>query len=304
MRCGHTQLWRRIEFYVERAPALGRFKFVRIVGIDVTSLQYGLDYVSVVHNFAQKRLLLATGGHEHRTMLDFAEDLYAHGGIPNTLRHEGIDMRATYGKHAGLAPPNAAITYGGSRMIALAIQAMGEVRTEGPHAESKQVAAAPRGANPQARRKLWQGIRRARRAGTPRSSMRCIGCSVQRSRVRGRGGCAWRCARSARERGSSTAPTELPSTSAAGLAGWERRRRLEPFEKLAATVQNKFDAGVHGMLDHRSDAFVESMKDPMQRPKRTVRGYRTRHNFIAVACLWLSRLNHLPAHLLTVASVR
>lgn len=50
------------------------------------------------------------------------------------------------------------------------------------------------------------------------------------------------------------------------------------------------------MLDHRSNAFVESMNGRLQQAKRAARGYRTAENFIAIAYLRLSRLKHLPAH--------
>ena len=77
---------------------------------------------------------------------------------------------------------------------------------------------------------------------------------------------------------------------------WARRCRLDPFKKLAATIKDKFDAVVRGMLDHRSNAFVESMNGQLQQAKRAARGYRTSKNFIAIAYLRLSRLKHLPAH--------
>jgi transposase len=71
---------------------------------------------------------------------------------------------------------------------------------------------------------------------------------------------------------------------------------LEPFKKLAATIKERFDAVVRGMLDHRSDAFVESMNGQLQQAKRAARGYRTAKNFIAIAYLRLSRLKNLPPH--------
>ena len=92
----------------------------------------------------------------------------------------------------------------------------------------------------------------------------------------------------------------LETEQAAGDLGrwlsWARRCRLDPFKKLAATIKDKFDAVVRGMLDHRSNAFVESMNGQLQQAKRAARGYRTSKNFIAIAYLRLSRLKHLPAH--------
>jgi transposase len=45
---------------------------------------------------------------------------------------------------------------------------------------------------------------------------------------------------------------------------WARRCRLEPFKKLAATLKERFDAVVRGMVDHRSNAFVEAMNGLLQ----------------------------------------
>ena len=84
--------------------------------------------------------------------------------------------------------------------------------------------------------------------------------------------------------------------------GAARRCRLEPFKKLAATIKERFDAVVRGMLDHRSNAFVESMNGQLQQAKRAARGYRTARTFIAIAYLRLSRLKNLPAHPFSAAA--
>ncbi len=60
--------------------------------------------------------------------------------------------------------------------------------------------------------------------------------------------------------------------------------RLEPFKKLATTIKGA-DAVVRGMLDHRSNAFVESMNGQPSKAARAARGYRTAKNFIAIAYL-------------------
>ena len=76
---------------------------------------------------------------------------------------------------------------------------------------------------------------------------------------------------------------------------WARPSRLDAFRRLAATLKSHFDAVVRGMLDHRSNAFVEAMNGLMQQAKRAARGFRTAANFIAIAYLRLSKLTHLPA---------
>ena len=82
LRCKDKQLWRRIEFYVDQARALENFEGVQIVGIDETSLKRGQHYITVGHDLDAKRLLFATEGRDHQTVLDFAADLKAHVGDP------------------------------------------------------------------------------------------------------------------------------------------------------------------------------------------------------------------------------
>lgn len=83
---------------------------------------------------------------------------------------------------------------------------------------------------------------------------------------------------------------------------WASRCRLEPFKKLAPTIKERFSAVVRAMLDHRSNAFVESMNGQFQQAKRAARGYRTVRNFNAIAYLRLSRLKNLPAHPFSAAA--
>ena len=79
-----------------------------------------------------------------------------------------------------------------------------------------------------------------------------------------------------------------------GWLSWARRSRLEPFRKLAKTLSERFDAVVRGMLDSRSNAYVEAMNGLLQQAKRAARGFRTASHFIAIAYLRMSRLKHLP----------
>ena len=76
---------------------------------------------------------------------------------------------------------------------------------------------------------------------------------------------------------------------------WARRSRLNSFKRLGATLREHFDGVVRGMLDHRSNAFVEAMNGLLQQAKRAARGFRTATNFIAIAYLRLGKLTHLPA---------
>jgi transposase len=47
---------------------------------------------------------------------------------------------------------------------------------------------------------------------------------------------------------------------------WASRCRLEPFKKLAKTLKQHLDGVVRGMLDNRSNAYVEGMNGLLNRP--------------------------------------
>ena len=301
LRCTDKQLWRRIEFYVDQARELESFEGVQIVGIDETSLRRGQNYITVAHDLDAKRLLFATEGRDHQTVLDFAADLQAHGGDPADVRHVCIDMSAAYAKGVGLALPQAHISYDRFHVIAMAIEAMDDVRREELRTEPEEVATALLGADPQTRRNLLWGMRK-NPAGWTAAQTGAMHW-LQRSALKSAR--AWRLRMALREvyaRARQHNSTEQAGVDLAAWTSWGRRCRLEPFKKLAATIKERFNAVVSGMLDHRSNAFVESMNGQLQQAKRAARGYRTAKNFIAIAYLRLSRLKHLPAHPFAAAS--
>ena len=295
LRCSDKQLWLRIEFYVEQARALEELSGVEIIGIDETSLRRGQDYITVVHDLDLKRLLFATEGRDHQTVLDFAADLKTHGGEPAELRHVCMDMSAAYAKGVALALANAAISYDRFHVVAMALDAMDQVR----RAEMRDEPAAVDAALGDTQRKTIKGLMWAMRknpAGWSAGQLDAMHW-LQRSTLKSAR--AWRLKMALREvyaRARAHNNAEHAASDLRDSLSWARRCRLEPFKKLATTIKERFGAVVRGMTDHRSNAFVEAMNGLLQQAKRAARGFRTSKNFIAIAYLRLSRLKHLPAH--------
>jgi len=71
---------------------------------------------------------------------------------------------------------------------------------------------------------------------------------------------------------------------------------------VAKTISARAEAVVRGMIDNRSNAFVEAMNGLLQQAKRAAHGFRTSTTFIAIAYLRMSKLKHLPAHPFASAS--
>jgi transposase len=303
LRCADKQLWRRIEYYVGQARALESFAGVQIVGIDETSLRRGQNYITVVHDLEAKRLLFATEGREHQTVLDFAADLEAHGADPAGVRHVCMDMSAAYAKGAGLALPQAQISYDRFHVVAMAIEAMDKVRRQEMADDAPRVRSALAGGHPRALRQLMWGMRR-NPGGWSRRQLDAMHW-LQRSSLKSAR--AWRLKMALRAVYAQARAHNSAEEAGADLKSWlswARRCRLEPFKKLAATLKERLDAVVRGMVDHRSNAFVEAMNGLLQQAKRAARGFRTSANFIAIAYLRMSKLSHLPTSPFAPATVK
>ena len=295
LRCADKQLWRRIEHYVDEARALDDMSTVKIVGIDDTSMHRGQSYITVVHDLDAKRLLFATPGRDHQTVVDFAADLKAHGGDPAQVLHVYQDMSAAYAKGVGMALPNAQISYDRFHVVALAIEAMNKVRQAEMSDDPKAVAAALGTTDRKTIKGLMWGMRKNPDGWSVKqtNAMHWLQHSGLKSAR------AWRLKMALREVYAHAAAGNDPVLAMKELKAWlswARRSRLEPFKKLARTITERIDAVVRGMTDNRSNAFVEAMNGLLQQAKRAARGFRTASTFIAIAYLRMSKLKHLPRH--------
>lgn len=284
LRCADKQLWRRIEHYVEQARALDDMSTVTIVGIDETSLKRGQSYITVVHDLDAKRLLFATEGKDHQTVVDFAADLKAHGGDPEQVQHVCQDMSAAFAKGVGLALPNAQISYDRFHVVAMAHEAMDEVRK----AEMRGDAPAVTQALGTTERKSIKGLMWGMRKNPKNWTLKQTNAMhwLQHSRLKSAR--AWRLKMALREvyaRAAASNDQSLAQIDLDAWLSWARRSRLEPFKKLARTITERAAAVVRGMTDNRSNAFVEAMNGLLQQAKRAARGFRTARNFIAIAYL-------------------
>jgi transposase len=300
LRCSDKQLWRRIEHYVSAARKLDDMSNVRIIGIDETSLRKGQNYITVVHDLEAKRLLFACEGRRHQSVLDFANEITAHGGTPEQIEHVCQDMSAAYAKGVGIALPEAQISYDRFHVIAMANEAMDKVRRQESSDTPQTVKEAMAGGERKLHKSLAWAMRRNPESWseTQRQAMACL----QRSRLKSAR--AWRLKMALRAVYAQAAQSNNEEQAKADLLSWiswARRCRLEPFKKLAATLKERLDGVVRGMLDNRSNAYVESMNGLLQQAKRAARGFRTAANFIAIAYLRMSKLQHLPSNPLQLA---
>ena len=294
LRVRDKRLWRRIEHYVGQARERQDMSQVRLIGIDETNVRRGQQYITVVHDLDAKRLLFATPGRDHETVKRFANDLQAHGGKPGNIRHACMDMSAAYALGVSVSLPAAQISYDRFHVVALANEAMDEVRTAEWQHESVQVQAALGELDTSERRALLWAMRRnpASWSGPQTTAMHWL----QRANLKSAR--AWRLKMGLRQVYGHARQHNDAQIAAADLKrwiGWARRSRLDAFKRLGKTLRTHFDAVVRGMLDHRSNAFVEAMNGLLQQAKRAARGFRNVSTFISIAYLRMGKLLHLPA---------
>lgn len=293
LRVNSHRLWRRIEHYVKEARAKDDMSQVRHIGIDETSVKKRQNYITVVHDLQAKRLLFATPGRDHQTVLDFAQDLQAHGGNPEQIEHVCMDMSGAFLKGAKQAMPEAAICYDRFHVAALAGQAMDEVCSAEFKADAKAVSQALSDLEPKTRRSLtW-----AMRTHHERWGRRHMQAMYALQRTHLKAARAWRMKTALRQVYEAAAQAQSPEVARTGLKqwiSWAQRSRLEPFKRLAKTLLNHWDGVVAGMLQSRTNAYVEAMNGLLQQAKRAARGFRNTENFISIAYLRMSKLAHLP----------
>jgi len=300
LRCNDKQLWRRIEHYITAARKLDNMSDVKNVGIDETSLRKGQNYIAVVHDLKEKRLLFATEGRNHQTVVDFATDLKAHGGKPEQIEHVCQDMSAAFAKGVTQALPNAQISYDRFHVVAMAHEVMDEVRREEVRTQPQSIKQALGDNDRKLLKSLAWGMRRNPDGWSQKqlNAMHWLQHSTLKSAR------AWRLKMALRTVYANATQHNDETLAKAELTrwlSWARRCRLEPFKKLAVTLKQHIDGIVRGMLDSRSNAYVEAMNGLLQQAKRAARGFKTAANFIAIAYLRMSKLKHLPSNPLVPA---
>jgi transposase len=266
---------------------------VRYIGVDETSVKRGHEHITFVHDLDARRLPFACPENDHKTLEDFAKDLRTHGGDPEQVEHACADMSAAYTKGIGQSLPKAQISYDRFHVVALANAAMDEVRREEMRTSAEAIRQAADTYGKHTLRQLLWGMHKnpAQWSQAQSEAMHWL----QRSNLKSAR--AWRLKQALRLIYREAAASNRDDLALAALTkwmGWAKRSRLEPFKRLTSTLKAHLGGVVRGMLDGRSNAYVEAMNGLLQQTKRAARGFRNVENFIAIAYLRMSKLKYLP----------
>ena len=114
--------------YVDLALAQADFSEVKRLAVDETSRARGHNYVTLVADASERRVLFVAEGRGADTLEAFAEDFKNHGGDPAAVETASIDMSPAFIKGVETNLPNATITFDKFHVIAHASKALDKTR--------------------------------------------------------------------------------------------------------------------------------------------------------------------------------
>ena len=130
LRIHDTMLWRILAHYVEAARARIEYQDVSALAVDETSRRRGHQYVTIVADPEQKRVLFATKGKDKATIGRFVQDFHEHNGDPDAVREVCMDMSPAYIEATLEYLPNAVITFDRFHVMKMANEALDALRRE------------------------------------------------------------------------------------------------------------------------------------------------------------------------------
>ena len=270
-------VWRVLDHYVKQARAREDYAAVRRISADERSARRGHRYVTMFCDADARRLLFATPGKDAATFEAFAEDLAAHGGAAKAITDVSLDLGAAYQAGARTHCPNAVVSFDPFHVIALANEALDQVR----RAEVKQEVAL-KGCH-------W---------GTLKDATNWTHQQIAQMHWLQRSGLktarAWRIKERLREVFAQCTDRAAAEALLPCWISWARRSRLAPFKRLGATVKKH----LAGILEHfrsgLNNGFAEAINGRIQAAKVRAKGYGSDAHLITISYLVCAKLKHLP----------
>jgi len=273
-----TRLWRVIEHYVQRARKQADFSDVQRVGMDETSARKGHDYISLFFDMDQRRLLFATEGRDHKTVLAFTDDLRDHKGDPEKITAASLDMSQAFIKGVTTSLPNAAMTFDPFHLIKHMNDALSQVRAE----EAKLYPDLMKGSR-------YSFLKNPENLTEKQHETLFRVCEYRLKTARAY------LIKLALQDVYFSATREEAEASLKRWYNWAIRSQITQVRAVARTVKNHW-AGILSWFDsHLSNGFIEAINGLIQATKRRARGYRTTNNLINMAYLVAGKLEfNLP----------
>ena len=123
-----TRLWRVINHYVGEARSEEDFSDVIEIGLDETSRKKGHEYITLVADIKDSKVIFACEGKDSSTITSFGEDLQNHNGKNSNIKSVCCDMSPSYISGISKELPQAKITFDKFHVVKAMNEGVNEVR--------------------------------------------------------------------------------------------------------------------------------------------------------------------------------
>ena len=124
------KLWRVINHYTDDARSKEDLSDVYVVGIDETSCKKGHEYITLVVDLKDSKVIFACEGKDSSTITSFSKDLQDHNGNKSNIRSVCCDMSPSYISGISKEFPDAKITFDKFHVMKAINEGLNEVRIQ------------------------------------------------------------------------------------------------------------------------------------------------------------------------------
>jgi len=261
--------------YVELGLEQADFSEVTRLAADETSKARGHDYITLVADADERRVLFVTEGRDADTIKAFAADFTARGGDPKAVASISIDMSPAFIKGVTKHLPNARITFDKFHVIAHASTAVDKTR----RIEQKT--------DPSLKGLRWKLLKdRASLTPDARADLDALIAQVTTKRTAR----AWLYKEQLREileRKQINVVRDMLTQWATNVM----RSKVEPMKEVAKMIRNHLDGIVAWTQTRQTNGFLEAINGLFQAAKRKARGYGNFSTIRAVIFLLAGKLD-------------
>jgi len=261
--------------YVDLGLEQADFSEVKRLAADETSKAKGHDYITIVADADERRVLFVTDGKDADTIRAFAADFTAHGGDPQAVESISIDMSPAFIKGVTEHLPNAQITFDKFHVIAHANTAVDKTR----RIEQKT--------DPSLKGLRWKLLRdRASLTPDARADLDALIAQATTKRTAR----AWLYKEQLRE----ILDRKQVNVVRNMLTQWATnvmRSKVEPMKAVAKMIRNHLDGIVAWTQTRQTNGFLEAINGLFQAAKRKARGYGNSSTIRTVIFLLAGKLD-------------
>ena len=253
-----TRLWRILHHYVDEARKAADHSKVKHVGMDETSRRRGHNYVSLLVDLDETRVLFATDGKDASTVDRFKADLIAHGGDPDAIEEMCCDMSPAFISGVEKQFPEAHITFDKFHVLKILNEAVDLVRRE----ETKDRMEL------KGSRCLWiknpSNLKVSQAEQLEHLTIKTLNLKTSR---------AYHIKLNFQE--FYQQPSQAAETFLRKWYFWATHSRLEPMKKAAYTIKSHWDGVLRWFKSRINNGILEGINSLIQAAKARARGYRT-----------------------------